>query len=205
MREKTLFIFLIRYIYFPTSILADYHQLPGFPYSDSIEALSAKMRGVGVVNINDNPYLEIVVSISDTTFALNYQGDKLWKTYTPHDAQRTMSFADVNNDGMSDVISTSENPIHPDHRPNYINAVPLIDIIRSIKNIKSSTSKTVLNEYNKIIRELGPEFEILINIPISKIEKFDPTIALVIRAFRNNEIEYTPGGGGTYGQINLKI
>jgi len=104
-----------------------------------------------------------------------------------------------------DVISTSENPIHPDHRPNYINAVPLIDIIRSIKNIKSSTSKTVLNEYNKIIRELGPEFEILINLPISKIEKFDPTIASVIRAFRNNEIEYIPGGGGTYGQINLKI
>ncbi len=104
-----------------------------------------------------------------------------------------------------DVISTSENPIHPDHRPNYINAVPLIDIIRSIKNIKSSTSKTVLNEYNKIISELGPEFEILINLPISKIEKFDPTIASVIRAFRNNEIEYTPGGGGTYGQINLKI
>ncbi len=102
-------------------------------------------------------------------------------------------------------ISTYKEPRHPDHRPPYINAVPLIDIIRSIKNIKSLTSKTVLNEYNKIIRELGTEFEILIDIPISKIEKLDVNIALVIKALRNNEIEYTPGGGGTYGHINIKI
>jgi PHP family Zn ribbon phosphoesterase len=102
-------------------------------------------------------------------------------------------------------ISTHEKPKHPDHRPNYIDAIPLVDIIRSVKGIKSSTSKTVLNAYNKIIQELGKEFEILIDTPISKIEEFDPTIASVIKALRNNEIEYIPGGGGTYGQINLEI
>ena len=104
-----------------------------------------------------------------------------------------------------DVISTYEKPIHPDHRPNYINAVPLIDIIRSIKNIKSTKSKSVLNEYNKIIDELGTEFEILINVPINKIDNFDKNIASLIKALRSNEIEYTPGGGGTYGQIKLEL
>ena len=104
-----------------------------------------------------------------------------------------------------DVISTYEKPIHPDHRPNYINVVPLIDIIRSIKNIKSTKSKSVLNEYNKIIDELGTEFEILINVPINKIDNFDKNIASLIKAFRSNEIEYTPGGGGTYGQIKLEL
>lgn len=102
-------------------------------------------------------------------------------------------------------ISTFEETKHPDHRPKYVDAIPLIDIIRSVKGIKSSTSKTVLNTYNKIIQELGREFEILIDIPISKIKEFDPTIASVINALRNNEIEYIPGGGGTYGQINLAI
>ena len=102
-------------------------------------------------------------------------------------------------------ISTFEETKHPDHRPKYIDAIPLIDIIRSVKGIKSSTSKTVLNTYNKIIQELGKEFEILIDIPINKIEEFDPTIASVISALRNNKIEYIPGGGGTYGQINLAI
>ena len=104
-----------------------------------------------------------------------------------------------------DVISSYEKPIHPDHRPNYINAVPLIDIIRSIKNIKSTTSKSVLNEYNKIIDELGTEFEILINVPTNKIDNFDKNIASLIKALRSNEIEYTPGGGGTYGQIKLEL
>ncbi|MFW9818267.1 MAG: endonuclease Q family protein [Candidatus Thorarchaeota archaeon] len=102
-------------------------------------------------------------------------------------------------------ISTLLEPKHPDHRPPYINAIPLIDIIRAVKGIKSTNSKTVLNDYNRIIQELGNEFEILIDAPITKIEKSDNNVASVIRAFRNNEIKYTPGGGGTYGRIKLDI
>ena len=102
-------------------------------------------------------------------------------------------------------ISTFDAPKHPDHRPKYVDAIPLVDIIRSVKGIKSSTSKTVLNSYNIIIKELGKEFDILIDVPISKIEGIDPTIASVIKGLRNNEIKYIPGGGGTYGQINLEI
>ncbi len=104
-----------------------------------------------------------------------------------------------------EVISTSPEPIHPDHRPPYINAVPLIDIIRSVKNIKSTSSITVLNAYNKMINELGTEFDIIIEVPIEKIKKFDERIATVIEAIRENKIEYTPGGGGTYGQIQFRV
>jgi uncharacterized protein (TIGR00375 family) len=103
------------------------------------------------------------------------------------------------------VISSSKEPIHPQHRPPYINAVPLIDIIRAVKNIKSPKSKTVLNAYNKIIEKLGTEYNILFEIPIKIIRKFDEKIALIINAIRNNEVEYTPGGGGTYGQIKFEI
>ncbi len=102
-------------------------------------------------------------------------------------------------------ISTFSEPKHPDHRPSYVNAVPLIDIIRAVKGIKSTNSKTVLNDYNRIIQELGTEFKILIDTSITKIEDFDNSIASIINAFRNNEVKYTPGGGGTYGQIKLDI
>ncbi|MFX0001319.1 MAG: endonuclease Q family protein [Candidatus Hermodarchaeota archaeon] len=104
-----------------------------------------------------------------------------------------------------DVISQYPEPQHPNHRPKYINAIPLIDIIRAVKGIKSTTSKTVLNEYNKIIQKLGTEFEVSIDIPINKIEEYDHTTGKIIEAFRNNKIEYTPGGGGTYGSINFEI
>jgi len=104
-----------------------------------------------------------------------------------------------------DTISSFREPKHPEHRPPYINAIPLIDIIRSIKNIKSLRSKTVMDIYNRIIKQFGTEFEILVDIPIEEIAKFDNKIASVINAFRNNEIEYTPGGGGIYGQIKFDI
>ncbi len=63
----------------------------------------------------------------------------------------------------------------------------------------------MLNDYSNIIKNLGVEFEILINTPLNKIEEYNENIASVIGAIRNNEVKYTPGGGGTYGQINLKI
>ncbi|TFG06436.1 MAG: hypothetical protein EU539_07645 [Promethearchaeota archaeon] len=104
-----------------------------------------------------------------------------------------------------EVISDYTIPKHPDHRPSYVNAVPLIDIIRSVKGIKSKTSKTVLKEYERIINELDNESNILIETSINKIKQFDKNIADIIKAFRNDEIEYTPGGGGTYGQIKFDI
>ena len=41
------------------------------------------------------------------------------------------------------------------------------------------------------------------DIPIQTISKFDEKIASVIEAFRLNKVDYTPGGGGTYGDIKL--
>jgi PHP family Zn ribbon phosphoesterase len=103
------------------------------------------------------------------------------------------------------VISDHEKPIHPSHRPPYTNAIPIVDIIRSVKGIKSATSKTVLNEYERIIKNLGVEFTILIDLPLDKIEDFDTNIAKIIEALRNDEIQYTPGGGGTYGEIKFDL
>ncbi len=104
-----------------------------------------------------------------------------------------------------DVISQYDAPEHPDHRPEYINAIPLVDIIRSVKGIKSTTSKTVIKTYDKLIESLGTEFEILIDKSIDDIKKIDDKVADVISAFRENKIEYTPGGGGTYGQIKFDL
>jgi PHP family Zn ribbon phosphoesterase len=104
-----------------------------------------------------------------------------------------------------DVISQYDEPQHPNHRPEYVNAIPLVDIIRSVKGIKSSTSKTVTNAYKNIIESLGIEFEILLDKPIAEIRKIDEKIAEIIKALRENKIEYTPGGGGTYGQLKFDI
>jgi PHP family Zn ribbon phosphoesterase len=56
-----------------------------------------------------------------------------------------------------------------------------------------------------MLNALGTEFDILIDKEIEEIKKFDESIATVIEAIRDNKVEYTPGGGGTYGQIQLEI
>ena len=104
-----------------------------------------------------------------------------------------------------EVISTHDKPIHPSHRPPYINAIPLFDILRSIKKIKSTSSKTIINLYNSLIAKFGTEYSLLFDEPIESIEQENNELAAVIKAMRNEEIEYAPGGGGTYGQIKLGI
>jgi PHP family Zn ribbon phosphoesterase len=104
-----------------------------------------------------------------------------------------------------ETISTFEVPHHPDHRPPYVNAVPLIDIIRAIEGIKSRNTKTVTRAYDAIIDKLGTEFEILLDVPIKEIKAYNEEIGNVIDAFRKDEITYTAGGGGTYGNIDLDI
>ncbi|MBY8983236.1 MAG: phosphotransferase [Candidatus Lokiarchaeota archaeon] len=102
-----------------------------------------------------------------------------------------------------DTISTYDEPKHPDHRPPYINAIPLLEIIRAIKGIKSKNSKTVVGLYNNIIEKLGKEFDVLLDIPLDEIKKYNEDVGNVIEAFRKNDIKYNPGGGGTFGSIKF--
>jgi len=104
-----------------------------------------------------------------------------------------------------ELISTQEKPIHPPHRPPYINAIPLFDILRSIKKIKSSSSITIINLYNSLITKFGTEFSLLFDEPIESIKQENTDLATIIIAMRKKEIEYAPGGGGTYGHIKLEI
>ncbi len=104
-----------------------------------------------------------------------------------------------------EIISSTKTPQHPPHRPPYINAIPLIDIIRAVKGIKSTSTKTIKKMYDEIIKKLGPEFHVLIDLDIQEIQKYNEKIALIINAFRKDEIEYLPGGGGTYGEIKINI
>lgn len=104
-----------------------------------------------------------------------------------------------------DSIASYNDPKYPEHRPKYINAIPLIDVIRSVRGIKSVNSKTVLDQYNQMTTKIGTEFSILLELPLLELEKFDKDIAVVINAFRNDEIQYIPGGGGIYGKIKLNL
>jgi len=102
-------------------------------------------------------------------------------------------------------IADFKEPHHPAHRPLYLDIIPLIEMIRAIRGVKSSKSKLVLRTYEELINRYGTEFEILTNEKITEdlIKDGHEKLAKLLKAFRNREIEFIPGGGGKYGEIQL--
>ncbi|MDR2831031.1 MAG: TIGR00375 family protein [Methanobrevibacter sp.] len=99
-------------------------------------------------------------------------------------------------------IADWDNPNHPIYRPPYNYLMPLAEIISMTYN-KGVTTKTVQKIWKNLINEFNNEIDVLIKIPLSKIDEIDKKIAIAIKSFRDKSIHITPGGGGKYGEISL--
>lgn len=83
----------------------------------------------------------------------------------------------------------------------YQNLVPLPEIISQAVDVGVNT-KTVRKEYLKILSSLGPELNVLREVPIEDIASVAGTlIAEGIRRIRENEVELNPGFDGQYGEV----
>ena len=81
--------------------------------------------------------------------------------------------------------------------------VPLPEVIGAALG-HSSASKAVQREYEKLLKELGPEFSILREIPVEEIRRSGGRlIAEGIRRLREGKVERIPGYDGEYGTIRL--
>ena len=81
--------------------------------------------------------------------------------------------------------------------------VPLPEVIGASVG-SSGASKKVQKEYEKMLEELGAEFEILRNLPLEDIRRVSGgRIAEGIRRLRQGEVERIPGFDGEYGVIRL--
>jgi len=80
---------------------------------------------------------------------------------------------------------------------------PLPEVISAAVG-RSPTSAGVQKEYRKLTRTLGPEFEILRELPIEEIRGVSGyAIAEGIERLRKGEVSRTPGFDGEYGMIRL--
>ena len=100
-------------------------------------------------------------------------------------------------------IADFKSPQSPDFRPLYVHLMPLAELIASVYN-KGVTTKTVQAKWQKLIDNFADEINVLINASLEDIAKTDANVSNVIKAFRNNDIDVIPGGGGKYGEIDLK-
>lgn len=86
--------------------------------------------------------------------------------------------------------------------PCYESLMPLPEILAEVTG-KSAASKGVQQMYLDLIRKLGPEFEILRNVPLAEIGLQNEPLAEGIRRLRAGEVERVSGYDGEYGKIQL--
>jgi len=87
--------------------------------------------------------------------------------------------------------------------PSYVNTVPLIEIIGSALEM-GVQSKAVQREYMALIKKLGNEFRILIELSDEEISaKCPAAIAQGILNVRRGALCITPGYDGEYGKVDV--
>ncbi len=87
--------------------------------------------------------------------------------------------------------------------PGFHSIIPLAEIISETLKV-GVNSKKVQNAYHELLNSLGNEFRILMDIPLSDIEKASsPILREAIARVRKGDVHIAPGYDGEYGKIKI--
>ena len=103
---------------------------------------------------------------------------------------------------VEELSDREEGYIRENAKP-FESLVPLPEVIGASSGHSASSVK-VQREYQKMLSELGPELEILRNLPLEDISRVSGTrVAEGIERLRRGQVERIPGFDGEYGVIKL--
>lgn len=94
------------------------------------------------------------------------------------------------------------NTYKPETAGKVFSLVPLPEIISEIMQV-GPASKSVTNEYERLIRKYGSEFSILREVPVEDISKDSPLLGEGISRLRTGKVIKHAGYDGEYGVIRL--
>ena len=103
---------------------------------------------------------------------------------------------------IGELADRPEGYVKPGAKP-FESLVPLPEVIGASVG-RGAAGVKVQREYRRLLAELGPEFEILRNIPPEDIRRAaGDRMAEGIQRLRNGQVECVPGFDGEYGVIRL--
>lgn len=84
---------------------------------------------------------------------------------------------------------------------SYKHLIPLTELIKTVFKINTLYSKTVWEEYNKLIERFDNEFNVLLDVPKEKLEEVTKKqLVELIMKNREGRIKIIPGYDGVYGK-----
>jgi DNA helicase-2/ATP-dependent DNA helicase PcrA len=93
--------------------------------------------------------------------------------------------------------------VRPQKARDFYSLIPLVEILSEVLS-KGATSKSVLQLYNKLLSECGPELFILREIPLEDLSHRGLTrLSEALRRMRAGEVIRQAGFDGEYGSIML--
>lgn len=99
-------------------------------------------------------------------------------------------------------VAATYSEVFPE-RPPYIMLVPLMEILAEALHVQSFSQK-VQGEYERLVKQLGGEFAVLVKTPKEKLELVaGPYVAEGIEKVRTGDITITPGFDGVFGIVKV--
>ncbi len=96
-----------------------------------------------------------------------------------------------------DMVTVKKN------RPQFYSLIPLKEILSEITGV-GAQSKKVAHLYNSLIKKVGSEFDILLNLPIDELKNLsDERLGEAIDRMRKGKIFIEEGYDGQYGRITV--
>ena len=94
---------------------------------------------------------------------------------------------------------------NPENAKDFIEVIPLQELIAAVYDVKQLNGKKIWEIYNKLIKEFGNEFNILLNVSFDDLKKIvDERLANIIIKNREGKLNINPGADGVYGKIILE-
>jgi len=100
-------------------------------------------------------------------------------------------------------LADRETPYFPPNSPEYFSLIPLVEVLGEIFS-KGPATKTVLQEYGKLVRMFDSEFNLLLNIPVAEIsERYSPLLGEAVNRIRTGKVIRRAGFDGEFGVIKV--